>query len=139
MRHLYCTKTILFAAALMCSLATNVAVAGDLVSTNELSDEVRVLDVTFTPDTVAGRLVNRTAKTISEARVEIRFIWFWKDELNPGKDSPGRTAFYHVPGTIPPNGELRFTYRVDPPLPDRKDGHFTVNVNVAGFSEEGAE
>lgn len=106
---------------------------------SDLSEQIKVVDVAFDRHSVSGRLVNRTRHTVRDVRLEVRLTWYWKNEKSPGEESPGRTGFYGVPGEIGPDGDVRFTYTLDPPLPDRPDGEFAAFVNVAGFTEVVAE
>jgi hypothetical protein len=65
----------------------------------------------------------------------IRYEWLWKNEFHPGKDDPGSSVYYNVPGEIPPGGTARFQYTPNPPLPKRTDGSFQISASVAGFTE----
>lgn len=86
---------------------------------------------------VTGTLTNRTARTVREVRLLVRYGWLWRDERAPHGESPGRSAYYTVPGEIPPGGTLRFEYRPATPLPVRDDGRFVPAVEVVGFAEVG--
>lgn len=127
------------AAALLLLLPGLSFAQGNLVPEDDLSGQLKVIDVTFDRRSVSGRLVNRTPNTLRDIRLEIRLTWYWTNETSPGEDSPGRTGFYDVPGEIGPDGEMRFVYRIDPPLPERTDGRFAAFVSVAGLTEVIAE
>ncbi|MBI3785600.1 MAG: hypothetical protein HY270_19580 [Deltaproteobacteria bacterium] len=67
----------------------------------------------------------------------IRHAWLWKNERHPGSDNPGRTDRYVVPGEVPAGGTLPFSYTIEPPLPNRSDGHFVTTVELVGLTEVG--
>ncbi|GIW41492.1 MAG: hypothetical protein KatS3mg076_2069 [Candidatus Binatia bacterium] len=92
-------------------------------------------DVEVRDGNVSGFVVNRSSREIRDVRLLVRHVWYWKDEQNPGEESPGRAVFYTVKGELPPGARKPFTYQPDPPLPDRADGHFRTLVEVAGYSE----
>lgn len=87
---------------------------------------------------VTGTLTNRTARTVRDVRLLVRYGWLWRDERAPHGESPGRAAYHTVPGEIPPGGTLRFVYRPETPLPARDDGRFVPAVEVVGFAEVGS-
>jgi hypothetical protein len=84
-------------------------------------------------------LINKTLVALNEVRLLIRHTFFWNKERSPADETanPGRSVFFDVPGTIPAAGVVAFTYKPDPPLPDRKDGRFETAIEVVGFSEAG--
>ena len=115
------------------------AVAGsDQVSSGHEAEATAVIrDVHSKGDTITGTIVNNSHRPLREVRLLIRHGWLWKNERHPGTDNPGRTDRYVVPGEVPAGGSLPFTYVLDPPLPDRQDGHFVTTVELVGFTEVG--
>ena len=101
------------------------------------SKVVAVRDVTTRDGVVHGVLVNRSNKTLRDVRLLFRHTWLWKNEMKPGDDSPGRVDYYTVRSELPPGGTVEFTYRPQPPLPDRDDGRFETSVEVVGWTEIG--
>jgi len=102
-----------------------------------LGDAVAITQLAVTDGVVTGTLVNRTGRTLREVKLLVRYAWLWKDERTPRRDNPGRSAYYVVPGEIPPHGSLPFVYRPEPPLPQRTDGRFEPSVEVVGVTEVG--
>jgi hypothetical protein len=84
---------------------------------------------------VSGELVNYTKQTLREVRLQILYSWRWKDEHHPGKDDPGRAAYYLLDQEIPPGQTVRFNYKPSPPLGAREDGQFDISVKVVGFAQ----
>ncbi len=100
-------------------------------------DVVRVEGVRVQDDTVSGVIVNTSDRPVSDLRVLIVHEWRWRDEFNPGRDSPGRATLYTVNEEIPPHGQVRFTAPLGAPLPERRDGHFETRGDVVSFVQTG--
>lgn len=102
------------------------------------SESVAVVkNVRMKGGTVTGTVENRGSRTLRDVQLSIQYLWLWKNERNPGKDSPGRTEIYSVVEDIPSQGKANFEYRAEPPLPTRNDGHFDAVVSVLSFTEVG--
>jgi hypothetical protein len=86
---------------------------------------------------VSGVLENTSIRALRDVRLLVRHTWLWSKERAPQRDNPGRAVYYVVPDEIPPDGSVAFTYKPDPPLPIRSDGHFETSVEVVGFTEVG--
>lgn len=125
----------LFILMAVCAVNRASGHAQDLVSPNEISRTLVIRDLNVTDDMVSGVLVNKTLLPLAEVRLLIRHTFLWKKERAPeaGSDNPGRAVFFDVPGEIPPAGAVAFSYRPDPPLPQRKDGRFETTAEVVGF------
>ncbi|HTC23379.1 MAG TPA: hypothetical protein VK688_03400, partial [Gemmatimonadales bacterium] len=80
-----------------------------------------------------GVVANLSPNPVRDVELLIRYDWLWRNEFRPGDDSPSRAVYYTVPGEIPPGGQARFIYRVDPPLPVRSDGQFRASVENVGL------
>jgi hypothetical protein len=116
--------------------SADVIQSGDRVVPSErVTESVALRDVTVDGDVVSGVLTNTSGKALHDVQLLVRYDWLWRNEFRPGEDNPGRNVYYTVPGDIPPGGQTRFTYRADPPLPERSDGHFNTSVQVVGFIE----
>lgn len=99
-------------------------------------DKVRLNGVQFDEiGTVTGTIINRTDTMLRDVRLLVRYDWRWKDERNPGDDSPGRSGYFMVPGDVPALGTLRFTYNPTTPLPVRDDGHFSPSVEISRYTQ----
>ncbi len=118
--------------------ATGAARAADtLIADEQPSHGVTVRDVTTRHGVVSGMLGNRSRKMLRDVRLLIHHTWLWKTEQKPGDDSPGRVDYYTVRSELPPGESVEFTYRTNPPLPERDDGHFETTVDVVGWTEIG--
>ena len=127
----------LFALLVVASPASSAA-PDKLIADDGPDRTVVVRDVAATPQgAVASTLVNHSGKELRDVRLLIHHTWLWKNETKPGDDSPGRVDYYTVRSRLPPNGEVEFKYRPEPPLPDRDDGHFETTVDVVGWTEIG--
>jgi len=84
---------------------------------------------------VSGEVYNRSANTVRDVQLFVRYTWLWDNETKPGKDDPGTSTYYTLPKEIPPGGSLPFTYKPSPPPPKMAGGHFETTVSVAGFTE----
>jgi hypothetical protein len=110
--------------------------ASQTVLTHQEASRVLVLsNVTAKDGVVSGEIRNNSSNIVRDVQLLIRYTWLWKNEFKPGKDDPGRSVYYIVPGEVPPGGTTRFQYTPDPPLPKRTDGSFLVGVSVAGFTQ----
>lgn len=103
------------------------------------SDIIDVTDVQGSGNRVTATLVNNSGNRIRDIQLVIRHTFLWKNERAPGKDNPGRSEYFLVLGELAPNGKLAVEYQADPALPERTDGTFETSIEVAGFTEEGAE
>jgi hypothetical protein len=130
---------ILGACALVAAVSAVPASALDKLVADDGPDRIVVVhDMSSTAQgNISGVLVNNSHKELRDVRLLIHHTWLWKNEMKPGDDSPGRVDYYTVRSELPPNGELDFKYRPDPPLPDRDDGRFETSVEVVGWTEIG--
>ena len=110
-----------------------------IIGQGQVGDVLHITDVHATDARVKATLVNNSDSRIKDIQLVIRHTFLWNDERNPGSDNPGRTEFYLVLGEIAPHGQLAFEYRPDPPLPQRADGTFKTSIEIAGFTEVGAD
>lgn len=84
---------------------------------------------------VSGEVVNRSANSVRDVQLFIRYTWLWDNETRPGKADPGTSAYYTLPSEIPPDGRAPFTFKPSSPLAKASGGHFESSVAVAGFTE----
>ena len=108
--------------------------AAEVVPTGDLSRYVVVRDVAESDGAVTGTVVNVSSRPVKEVELHVTHQWLWKNEFHPGEDNPGRLARITLRDEIAPGGQARFSYRPDPPLPDRTDGRFVTTVDVAGLT-----
>ena len=119
----------------MLSIATINVTANDtvVVAGNDVGRIATLRNVSIKNGVVSDEVVNNSSDTLRDVVLEIRYTWLWADEFHPGKDDPGRTVYYTAAKEIPPGGSARFDYKPSPPLPERRDGSFVIDVKVAGF------
>jgi hypothetical protein len=123
---------------LLWSLAPAGATADTVVGSSSAAAVVAIEGFSSAADgTVSGELVNNSGRLLRDVQVLIRYAWLWKNERSPGRDSPGRSDFYTVPGEISAGGRLRFSYTPLPPLQQRTDGTFDISAEIVGFTEVG--
>ena len=113
--------------------------AEGIVAASEARAVLEVTNVRVEGERITATLVNSSSSLVKDIQLVIRHAFLWNDERNPGTDNPGRTEYYLVLGEVEPNGTLAFEYRPDPPLPNRDDGTFKTSIEVAGFTEVGAD
>jgi hypothetical protein len=108
----------------------------ELVSPDDVSRALVVRNLQVSAESVSGVLINKTLLPLAEVRLLVRHTFLWKKERAPQtrEENPGRAVYFDVPGTIPAAGVVAFTYKPDPPLPDRPDGRFETTVEVVGFN-----
>jgi len=106
----------------------------EIVSPDEVSRALVVRNLQVSGDSVSGVLINKSQLPLAEVRLLIRHTFLWKQERSPQTGAnPSRAIYFDVPGTVPASGAVAFTYRPDPPLPERSDGRFETSVEVVGF------
>ena len=117
------------------SVVTVPAMANDtiVIAGDEVGRFTTLRNVSTKDGEVSGEVVNNSSDTLRDVVLEIIYSWRWADEFHPGKDDPGRTVYYTAAKEIPPGGSARFDYKPSPPLPERRDGSFVIDVKVAGF------
>ena len=94
---------------------------------------VTVHDLVLEEGKASGTLRNHSDLFVSDVRLLLRFTWHWRNERRPGKNNPGRAAYYTVPTEIPPQGEITFFLEPDPPLAKRRDGRFALSGEVVSY------
>jgi len=105
-----------------------------VVQPQEHRERVAIRDFAVARDgTVSGTLCNVSNEAVRDVRLVIERMWVSKKEFSTGTDDPVRTEFHTVEQTIPPRGQLPFTYRPSAPLPNRTDGHYDSSVGVVGL------
>ena len=105
------------------------------VITERTTEVVAVRNLSVKDGVVSGDLANQSPRPVRDVELLIRYVWHWKNEFRPGKESPGMAVYHTVEGEIPPGESRRFVYTPPSPLPSRLDGTFETIVAVAGFSE----
>ena len=108
------------------------------VSSQQQADNVlRIENVAAQPDgSVSGVIRNNSKNTVRDVQLFIRSTFLWKNEFQPGKESPSVASYPTISGEIAPGGSLPFKFTPTPPLPNRMDGRFErPSVSIAGFTQ----
>jgi hypothetical protein len=126
---------ILFLAAMITVSYPNAAPAQNLGSHDEAARIVTLEKVLSEGGSVSGEIHNRSSRTLRDVELLIRHTWLWNSEFKPGKDDPGTSVYYTVPGEVPAQGTASFKYVPPAPLPKRSDGYFQTTITIAGFTE----
>ena len=99
-------------------------------------EAAKTVGIQYTTDdhhVISGQIVNKSRHAISDLELLVEYHWLWAKEFNPGNNPPGRAAYVKLEKEIEPGASASFTYRPQPPLPDRNDGRFMPEVSPAGF------
>jgi hypothetical protein len=83
---------------------------------------------------IAGVITNVSPHPVRDVELLVQYHWLWKDERNPGTDSPGRSATIKLAQPLEPGQSARFTHTLSPPLPSRSDGSFMPELDIASFT-----
>lgn len=108
--------------------------AQTVLSSQEASGALSFENLDLNPSKVSGVIANKTPHTIKDVQLMVQYHWLWKDERNPGKDSPGRTVIIPLKEQLEPGESQRFSYTPEFSLPSRNDGYFMPEVDVAAFT-----
>ena len=101
-------------------------------------DILRILTVekvTVADGVVSGEVLNRSANTVRDVQLFIRYTWLWDNEMKPGKKDPGTSTYHTLPSEIAPGGRLPFSFQPSPPLEKIGGGRYETSVSIAGFTE----
>ena len=110
------------------------ASAETVLSSQEVSRALSFEKLDVNPSKISGVIANKTPHTIKDVQLMIQYHWLWKDEQNPGQDSPGRTVIISLNEQLEPGESHPFSYTPQFSLPSRNDGYFMPEVDVAGFT-----
>src|SRR5688572_6583530 len=111
------------------------ASADTVLSSQDASRALSFEKLDVNPTKISGVIANKTPHTIKDVELMIQYHWLWKDERNPGHDSPGRTVIIPLNGQqLEPGESQPFSYTPLFALPSRDDGYFIPEVDVAAFT-----
>lgn len=113
------------------SLATP-AFATTLVTDGTIDQHVSLADAAVRDGALLSVVRNHSDKRVDAVTLLVRYDWLWKDELNPGPDSPGWSEYVTLDNDIEAGASVPFTYRPGTPLPARTDGQFLPRVELVG-------
>ena len=124
----------IFATMIFISPALDSAGAETVLSSQEASRALSFEKLDVNATKISGVIANKTPHTIKDVQLMIQYHWLWKDEQNPGQDSPGRTVIIPLNEQLEPGESHSFSYTPQFSLPARNDGYFMPEVDVAGFT-----
>ena len=124
----------IFATVASISAPLNWAGAETVLSSQEASRALSFEKLDVHPTKISGVIANKTPHTIKDVQLMIQYHWLWKDERNPGEDSPGRTVIIPLNEQLEPGESQPFSYTPQFSLPSRNDGYFMPEVDVAAFT-----
>jgi hypothetical protein len=110
------------------------ASAETVLSSQEASRALSFEKLDVNPSKISGVIANKTPHTIKDVQLMIQYHWLWRDEWNPGQDSPGRTVMIELNEQLEPGESHSFSYTPQFSLPSRNDGYFMPEVDVAAFT-----
>jgi hypothetical protein len=110
------------------------ASAETVLSSQDASRALSFEKLDVNPRKISGVIANKTPHTIKDVELMIQYHWLWKDERNPGHDSPGRTVIIPLKEQLEPGESQPFSYTPEFSLPSRDDGYFMPEVDVAAFA-----
>jgi len=110
------------------------ASAETVLSSQEVSRALSFEKLDVKPSKISGVIANKTPHMIKDVQLMIQYHWLWKDERNPGHDSPGRTVIIPLNEQLEPGESQPFSYTPQFSLPSRSDGYFMPEVDVAAFT-----
>ena len=110
------------------------ASAQPVLSNQDASRALSFEKLDVSPAKVSGVIANKTPHTIKDVQLMIQYHWLWKDERNPGHDSPGKTVIIPLNEQLEPGESQPFSYTPQFSLPSRNDGYFLPEVDVAAFT-----
>jgi len=105
-----------------------------VLDANEATRTVEVRNVNVSENVITGEVVNRSPHLLQNVELLLQFHWLWKNERHPQDNSLGRSVFLMLDRNIRPGESAAFTFKPDPPLPARSDGHYMAEVSLAGFA-----
>ena len=99
-----------------------------------VSRALALKDVKITPAKISGVVTNTTPHTIRDIELLIQYHWLWENERNPGQNSPGRAITVKLDRQLAPGDSMPFDYKHPVSLPERSDGRFMTEVDIAAFT-----
>jgi hypothetical protein len=127
---------LLFVAATILAFSSGAGVvsAQTVLSSSEAAKTVSIKDLNATPSAVSGVVANHSPHAIRDIEILVQYHWLWGNEFKPGRQPPGESTIIKLDKELKPGESVIFRHVPAPPLPERKDGRFTLEVTVAGFT-----
>ena len=105
-----------------------------VLDANEAARTVEIRNVNVSENVITGEVVNRSPHLLQNVELLLQFHWLWKNEMHPQANLLGRSVFLTLDRNIRPGEPAAFTFKPDPPLTARPDGHYMAEVSLAGFA-----
>lgn len=105
----------------------------ELGGSNARLQDVELREQVQADGSVRGVIANHSDAPVQDIQLLVKHAWLWSDEKNPGDYGPGRSRFVTLPGLLPPNTSVDFSYEPVPPLDFRSDGRFSTTAEIVGF------
>jgi hypothetical protein len=128
---------LLFVAAAVLAFSSGgagVVSAQTVLSSSEAAKSLSIKDLNATPSAVSGVVANNSPHAIRNIEILVQYHWLWGNEFKPGRQPPGESTIIKLDKELQPGQSAAFRHVPAPPLPERKDGRFTLEVTVAGFT-----
>ncbi len=123
------------AAAVLATGLSHPTIAATLVSDAAIDERVTLTAEATRDGAISSVVKNLSDKRVDEVIVLVRYDWLWKDDRNPGNDSPAWAEYVTIGDDIEAGASLPFTYRPRTPLPQRSDGHFMPRAELVGVRQ----
>ena len=105
-----------------------------VLDSNQAARTVEVGNVNVRENVVTGEVVNKSPHLLQNVELLLQFHWLWKNEMHPQENSLGRSVFLTLDRNIRSGESAAFTFKPDPQLPARRDGHYMAEVSISGFA-----
>ncbi len=116
------------------SLIAATAQGQTVLDSNQAARTVEVRNINVNENVVTGEVINKSPHLLQNVELLLQFHWLWKNEMHPQENSLGRSVFLTLDRNIRPGESAAFTFKPEPQLPARPDGHYMAEVSLAGFA-----
>ena len=123
-----------WSALLLGTLAARSVDAQSVLTSEQAKAALSLENVEVRRDQVSGVIVNKTPHMIRDVQLVLQYHWLWKNERNPGTDSPGRTVILRFNEQLEPGKPHRFVFTPDFQLASRSDGWYMPENDIGGFT-----
>lgn len=127
-------QTLNTLAAAVLAAATGSTTAANLVPEQRIESTLDFHAETLHDGRISAVVENESTEPVKDVVVLVKYNWLWKDELNPGPDSPEWVDFVTLGEELEPGEATTFVYTPGGPLPSRDDGFFFPTAEVVGMT-----
>ncbi|HEY7169103.1 MAG TPA: hypothetical protein VIB79_31400 [Candidatus Binatia bacterium] len=107
--------------------------AQTVLTDREAAKVLRFERLNATQTRVSGVITNTSPHRVKDVELLVQYHWLWNNERHPGQDSPGRVFTVKLDKELAPGETAPFSY-TPPQLPNRTDGTFMPEVDIASFT-----